>query len=182
MRTVGLLLAAATVTATLPWSASAAEPDVSNSGKGIVAGTLLGAELTTGAEAALGVRPTWAYLVGGLSGGAAGGVGGYFLERAISEKPTMLLLTGSMLLVIPTTVFVLKVTGDNAPERAPNDGSVPLAASRPATGAALAVAPDRISVAVPVPEVRDVFDLETRAVLGVAQATEWRFPLVDYTF
>ena len=44
--------------------------------KGVVGGALLGAEVVLVTQAALDVEPTWAYVVGGLAGAAAGGVGG----------------------------------------------------------------------------------------------------------
>jgi hypothetical protein len=99
---------------------------VSTTGKGVVGGTLLGAEIVLASEAAFKVQPTWAYLVGGLAGGAAGGVGGYFIEQDASPKTTMLILAGGMALVIPTTVAVLSATAYEPPasytqDRAPAD-------------------------------------------------------------
>lgn len=89
-------------------SAQAAEP--SSTGKGIVGGTLLGAEVVLLTEAALDVSPDWLYYVGGAAGAIGGGIGGYFLEDSLSSKANMFLLAGGMLLVIPTTVAVLSAT------------------------------------------------------------------------
>jgi hypothetical protein len=89
--------------------------EVSASGKGIVGGALLGAEIVLATEAAFKVQPGWAYLVGGVGGAAAGGVGGYFIEQDASSKTTMLMLAGGMALVIPTTVAVLSATAYEPP-------------------------------------------------------------------
>jgi hypothetical protein len=88
--------------------AQAKEP--SSTGKGIVGGTLLGAEVVLLTEAAIDVSPDWLYYVGGAAGAVGGGVAGYFLEDSLSSKANMFLLAGGMLLVIPTTVAVLSAT------------------------------------------------------------------------
>ena len=116
-------LAVATLTLS-PLAAHAEE--VSTTGKGVVGGTLLGAEIVVAAEAAFKVQPAWAYLVGGLGGAAAGGVGGYFIEQEASSRTTLLLLAGGMALAIPTTVAVLSATAYEPPasytqDRAPSD-------------------------------------------------------------
>lgn len=103
--------------------------EVSTTGKGIVGGSLLGAEIVLATEAAFKVQPAWAYLVGGVGGAAAGGVGGYFIEQEASPKTTMLILAGGMALVIPTTVAVLSATAYEPPasytqDRAPTDEPV----------------------------------------------------------
>jgi hypothetical protein len=103
-----------------------AEDAVSTTGKGIIGGGLLGAELVLATEAAFKVQPGWAYLVGGVGGAAAGSVGGYFIEQDASPKTTMLMLAGGMALVIPTTVAVLSATAYEPPasytqDRAPAD-------------------------------------------------------------
>jgi len=56
-------------------SLSAHAEEVSTTGKGIVGGSLLGAEVVLATEAAFKVQPAWAYVVGGVGGAAAGGVG-----------------------------------------------------------------------------------------------------------
>ncbi|MEO6600040.1 MAG: hypothetical protein ABIQ16_09230 [Polyangiaceae bacterium] len=110
-------------------SFSARAEEVSTTGKGVVGGTLLGAEVVLATEAAFKVQPTWAYVVGGLAGGAAGGVGGYFIERDASAETTMLILAGGMALAIPTAVAVLSATAYEPPasytqDRAPTDEPV----------------------------------------------------------
>jgi hypothetical protein len=84
-------------------------------GKGITGGALLGAEVVLLTEAAFKVKPTWAYVVGGLAGGVAGGIGGYFVERGDANKTSMYLLAGGMALIIPTTVAVLSAKAYEPP-------------------------------------------------------------------
>ncbi|HKO47668.1 MAG TPA: hypothetical protein VJV79_08090 [Polyangiaceae bacterium] len=103
--------------------------EVATTGKGAVGGALLGAEIVMATEAAFKVQPGWAYLVGGVGGAAAGGVGGYFIEQEVSPKATMLMLAGGMALIIPTTVAVLSATAYEPPasytqDRAPADEPV----------------------------------------------------------
>ena len=84
MRKLSLVLAlAATTLATLPRTALAAEDqaEASPTGKGITGGALLGGEAVMLTEAALKVKPWWAYALGGVAGGIAGGVGGYGSTR-----------------------------------------------------------------------------------------------------
>jgi hypothetical protein len=116
MRLVGSLLALAALAATvaLPRSARADE-EASPTGKGIAGGILLGAELVLVIEAAADVEPAWAYVVGGLAGAAAGGVGGYFIEEEGEPKLPLLMLAGGMALAIPTTVAVLSATAYEPP-------------------------------------------------------------------
>ena len=126
MRIQTSFLSTLTVAALTLASFSAHAEEVSTTGKGVVGGTLLGAEIVLASEAAFKVQPTWAYLVGGLAGGAAGGVGGYFIEQNASAETTMLILAGGMALAIPTTVAVLSATAYEPPasytqDRAPAD-------------------------------------------------------------
>jgi hypothetical protein len=128
-----------------PLAAHAAGVDeASPSGKGIAGGALLGAELVLVTEAAFDVRPTWAYIVGGLAGGAAGGVGGYFVEQQDEPRAPMLMLAGGLAFAIPTVVAVLAATAYEPPEsylqdQAPADE--PVAEPPAPTDAAPAPAP-----------------------------------------
>jgi hypothetical protein len=139
---IGVLVAAATLAAALVWvrPASAEEPGLSPKGKGITGGALLGGELVMAVEAAFGVKPGWAYLVGGLGGAAAGGAGGYFAEKGSDPRPSYWLLAGGMAMIIPTTVAVLQATSYKAPadyqEDRPGKGTAPVAEPpRPAPAA-----------------------------------------------
>jgi hypothetical protein len=123
--------------------------EVSTTGKGVVGGALIGAEVVLATEAAFKVEPAWAYVVGGVGGAAAGGVGGYFFEQEVSPKATMLTLGIGMALVIPTTVFVLSSTAYEPPanytqDRAPSDEPV-AEPPRPNGAPAPAPAPTTVS-------------------------------------
>lgn len=112
-----------------PQTAHAQSNEVSATGKGIAGGTLLGAEAVMLTEAALKVKPAWAYAVGGIAGGIGGGVAGYFAEQGSSAKLPLYLLAGGMALAIPTTVAVLSATAYEPPadyteDRGPSDEPV----------------------------------------------------------
>jgi hypothetical protein len=103
-------------------SRDARADDVSPTGKGIVGGALLGGEVVTITEAIVGVRAGWAYLVGGLAGAAAGGVGGYFVEQSSSNgQVPMYMLAGGLALVIPAIVLSLDATRYRPEEGATED-------------------------------------------------------------
>ncbi len=112
-------LIAAGATLFMPGSASAQE--VSPTGKGITGGALLGAEAVTLTEAAIGVKPAWPYIVGGIVGAGGGGVGGYFAEKSSNAKLSLYLLAGGMALVIPTTVAILSATAYTPPKNYTED-------------------------------------------------------------
>lgn len=106
--------------------AQSAEPAVS--GKGLVGGALLGAEAVMITEAAIKVRPGWAYYLGGGAGLVGGGIAGHFLEDSLSPKSAMYLLSAGMLLAIPTAVAALNATSYDTPleytqDTAPTDDS-----------------------------------------------------------
>ena len=130
-----------TITATLTWAGQASATGVdeaSATGKGIVGGALLGAEAVILVEAAIGVKPYWAYAVGGGAGAIAGGVGGFFMEDNFSAKTNMFLLSGGMVLAIPTVIAMLSATQYEPPanyvqDQAPSDEPV----ADPPQGAAL---------------------------------------------
>ncbi len=108
-------IAAAAVAAALTSPVDALAQEASPSGKAIAGGALLGAEAVMLTEAAFGVEPAWAYLVGGGVGAGAGVVGGIFLEKSIDARTSMLILAGGMVLAVPTTVAVLSATAYNPP-------------------------------------------------------------------
>jgi hypothetical protein len=125
-------VSAFTILATLTFAGHASATGVdqaSEKGKGIVGGALLGAEAVMLTEAAIGVKPRWAYLVGGGAGAVAGGVGGYFMEQNFSAKTNMFLLSAGMVLAIPTAVAFLAATQYEPPanyvqDQAPSDEPV----------------------------------------------------------
>jgi hypothetical protein len=93
--------------------ALAADKDVV---KGVVGGSLLGAETVLLTESALRLRPGWVYLVGGTAGGALGAYIGYEICDDSSNKPPSFLLAGGIALVIPTIMGVLTATQYAPPE------------------------------------------------------------------
>ena len=102
-------LATGTVLVGAPRSARA--EDVSPTGKGIVGTALLGAEVVVFTEAIIGVRSGTAYLLGAGGGAVAGGVGGYFIEQAVSDgRIPAYLLAGGLALIIPAVVIALDQT------------------------------------------------------------------------
>jgi len=108
-RTVLAALAAAAVLVGGPRAAQAEE--VSPSGKGIVGGALLGGEIVIFTEAIIGVRSGTAYALGAGGGAVAGGVGGYFIEQAVSDgRVPAYLLAGGLALIIPALVITLDQT------------------------------------------------------------------------
>lgn len=167
MRTLTTLLALAGATLT-PLAAHAAETAAASpTGKGIVGGALLGAELVMAGEAAFDVKPTWAYIVGGVAGGAAGGVGGYFVEQQGDARGPMLMLAGGLAFAIPTVVAVLSASAyeppaaylqDQAPADeplaeppAPTDVAPPPPAAAPAPAPAAAPPADAAPAPAPAP-------------------------------
>jgi len=108
--------------------AAKAEP-VESTGRGIVGGALLGGELVVFGEAIFGVRSTLAYVIGGVAGAGAGGVGGYFLENSSDDgRLPAYLLAGGIAALIPAIVVTLDATRYRATEGAREDkptGDVP---------------------------------------------------------
>lgn len=161
LRTLTTLLALAGATLT-PFAAHAAGvTEASPTGKGIVGGALLGAELVMVTEAAFKVKPAWAYVVGGLAGGAAGGVGGYFVEQQGDARAPMLMLAGGLAFAIPTVVAVLSSTAYEPPasylqDQAPVDEPLaeppaPSDVAPPPPAAAPAAAPPADAAPAPAP-------------------------------
>jgi hypothetical protein len=104
----------------LPGTAQAEE--VSTTGKGIAGGALLGAEVVVITESLVGVKPTWAYLGGGGAGAVAGGVGGFLIERAVSDGHIpVYMLAGGLALIIPGVVLTLNATRYKPTEGAQED-------------------------------------------------------------
>jgi hypothetical protein len=129
LRTLTSLLALTGATLTPLAAHATGSVDASPTGKGIVGGALLGAELVMVSEAAFKVKPAWAYVVGGVAGGAAGGVGGYFVEQQGDARGPMLMLAGGLAFAIPTVVAVLSSTAYEPPanylqDQAPADEPV----------------------------------------------------------
>jgi len=156
MRILSSFLGTLTLASLTLASVSAHAEEVSPTGKGVVGGALLGAEVVLATEAAFKVQPGWAYLVGGLAGGAAGGVGGHFIEQNVGGKTAMLMLAGGMALAIPTTVAVLSATAYEPPasytqDRAPADEPVAEPPQPALTQPSVTPTPGSAPVPVPAP-------------------------------
>jgi hypothetical protein len=148
---------------TMAYAPSAHADEVSPTGKGIVGGALLGGEVVVITMSLVGVKNQWAYLGGGLGGAAAGGVGGYFVEKASSDgRAPIYMLAGGLALIIPGVVLTLNATSyqgnehateDKAPTNvAPADpGQAGGSAVGPATGTTPAPAPTTPAPTTPAP-------------------------------
>lgn len=103
-------------------STQAHAEEVSPTGKGIVGGALLGAELVTMTEAIIDVRAPWLYAVGGGVGAVGGGIGGYFVEQASGDgRAPLFMLGGGLALLIPAVVLTLNATRFRPTEGARED-------------------------------------------------------------
>ncbi|HYO94179.1 MAG TPA: hypothetical protein VER33_06690 [Polyangiaceae bacterium] len=211
MRHLPSVLASAIVVTLSATSGIAHAQEASPTGKGVIGGALLGAELVLAIEAAFDVQSTWAYIGGGVAGAVAGGVGGYFIERDSTTRLPMIMLAGGMALAIPTTVAVLSATSYEPPADyvqdtpptdepvadpprpdAPPTGTVPRQSrsvtpgekkrARTRAPALLDFEPTQVTLSVPAVELRDVYTQREIAELGVSQATEVRIPVVSVLF
>jgi len=167
MRFVRMLVSVAPLGAAVLFTSAHASADIgkdvaSGTGKGTVGGGLLGAELVCGVEAIAGVESPWAYVGGAVGGGAAGAVGGYFIEQNASPRASMLLLAGGMTLVIPTIVGILARTAYHPPadyltDKPPADEPV-ANPPQPDTAAPAAAPPPAAAPAAPPPAAPDPAD------------------------
>ncbi len=106
----------------LAYAPHANAEEVSPTGKGIVGGALLGAEVVTMTESLIGLKDGWMYAVGAGVGGIGGGLGGWAVESNSTDGrvPTYM-LAGGMALVIPAVVLILNATRYKPSEDATED-------------------------------------------------------------
>jgi hypothetical protein len=102
--------------------------------KGAVGGALLGGEVVCLTLAAVGVEKGWPYWVFGGVGAVGGGIGGAVMDIQLhnnnsSAEPSLYLLAGGMVLVIPTLVASLNATAYHPPE---TETAEPLKGQEPA--------------------------------------------------
>jgi hypothetical protein len=126
---------------------------VSPTGKGIVGGALLGAEVGTIIESIAGVHSPWIYLISDVVLGAGGAVGGWEVEQNSSDgRAPVFMLAGGLGLLIPAIVLTLNgtryqpsenATEDHAPTNAPaaNPGTPGGSIVTPSPGSSPAPAP-----------------------------------------
>lgn len=116
------IIFAGTLSGSMAYAPSAHADEVSPTGKGIVGGAFLGGEVVVITMSLVGVRNQWAYLGGGLGGAAAGGVGGYFVEKSSSDgRVPIYMLAGGLALIIPGVVLTLNATSYQGNENATED-------------------------------------------------------------
>jgi hypothetical protein len=145
------IFALTTLAASAPGSAHADETTVSPTGKGIVGGALLGAEVGTIIESIAGVHSPWIYLASDLVLGGAGAAGGWAVEQKSNDgRAPVFMLAGGLGLLIPAIVLTLNgtryrpsenATEDHAPTNAPpanpgNPGGSIVAPTSPAPASA----------------------------------------------
>ena len=142
-----LVLAAISAGIVLVGSPKVAHADeVKPDGKGIVGGALLGGEVVVFIEAIAGVRSGTAYLLGAGAGAVAGGVGGYFIEQAVSDgRVPAYMLAGGLALIIPALVVTLDQTrylpSEGAREDRPVTNLPPSDPGKPGGGAVIGAEP-----------------------------------------
>ncbi len=96
--------------------------EVSPTGKGIVGGGLLGAEVVTITEALVGLRNPLFYVVGGAVGAGGGAVAGHFIEQSATDgKVPVYMLAAGLGLIIPAVVLSLNATRYRPSEDATED-------------------------------------------------------------
>ncbi len=126
-----------------------ARADGTSTGKGVVGGAFLGANVVTIVESLVGVHAGWAYGVGALVGAAGGGVGGYFIGHGSSDgKAPTYLLAGGLALIIPAIVLTLNGTRYVPEEGATEDRAPTAPAAEPGVPGGSVGSPD---VAAPPP-------------------------------
>ena len=189
-------IATACVAAFLP--APARADAASATGQGITGCALLGGEVVLIGEAIAGVRPSWAYWLGGTVGMVGGGVGGYFLEQGGDARLAMYLMTGGTALIIPTAIVVLNATSFREPDDFKKDdqgavGSAPRTASagrplkrsrvqQPMNSALASWREGALSWSLPALAITPVFSPEEQAAWGLRQAVSLRMPVFGMAF
>lgn len=156
-------------------------------GKGIVGGALVGGEAVMLVEALIGVKPWWAYAIGGGAGAIGGGIGGFFLADAGTGAAPMALLTAGLILTIPTTIAVLSATAYKPDQVPANDTALKrLQVARLSLqhSPSLLAFDDQggFQLAVPAVSVNEVYSLRQRMTYGLPSETEVRVPMFDIQF
>lgn len=184
-----------------------ADGPVSPTGKGIVGGALLGAEVVDLTLGIVGVESGWPYFVFGGLGAAGGGVGGYFIEQSAPTEVPLYMLAGGMALVIPTLVVSLNATAYKPPESDSAEPAPPEPAGEPPKAtftitseakpakrrSPQAVATHlrtsmidlhegRLALGVPALELRPTYSQRELAMFAEQQRPELRVPLLQASF
>lgn len=155
-----------------------ARADALNRAKGITGCAMLGAEVVLMTEAALGVEPAWAYLVGGAAGAGAGAFGGYYLGGTSSAVPSSWALAGGIALVIPTMIAVVAATSFDPPDHFQIDDSP----EEELEDSELLPEELESSLELPTLGVAQAFSAEELHTFGGRQATELHVTVLRGTF
>lgn len=172
---VALSLLVATGTLGVASPARAVGNETSNTvGKGLVGGALLGGEVVVLVEAALGVKPWWAYALGGGLGMVGGGIGGFVLGEANPDSALpMAMLTAGLIAVVPTTIAVLSATA-YSPDADVTQEKLARLRLAPPTGF-VAYRPNRgLDLALPAVSVSEVFSPREKVTYALPTTTEVR--------
>ncbi len=122
MKLRGFALGTVLAGALLSIPSTAQADEVTPTGKGIVGGALLGGEIVCFGEAIFGVHSGLAYIIGGVAGMGAGGVGGYFIEKGSTDgRIPVYLLAAGIAALIPAVVVTLDATRYQPTEGARDD-------------------------------------------------------------
>jgi len=137
---------------------------------------MLGGELVLIGEAVAGVKPGWAYILGGVAGAGGGAVAGYYLVDGSTGKGPSFMLAGGIALAIPAIIAVVSASQFQPPENyrqdvAP-DEEPPLEETPPA-GARLDL---------PTLDMSQAFTGDEMQKYGVSQATEVHLSLFRGVF
>jgi hypothetical protein len=213
-RLTAAAFAAATFAAAFVGSPGEARADgpVTATGKGIVGGGLLGAEVVCITMGAVGVEKGWPYFVFGGLGAVGGSIGGFFVEKASVAEPSLFMLAGGLGLVIPTLVVSLNATAyrppetdrqnepstnEPSPERPKPAGSVQITTKREHRGPTLAarrpepphiplsvldIYKGKVALGFPAPELRPLYTSRELWQYSLSQGSEVRMPLFKAVF
>lgn len=178
-----------------PQSVAHAE-GVSSSGKAIVGGGLLGAELVVIGEAIVGLEQEWMYYAGAGLGAVGGATGGYFLEPSLSPRLSVGMLMAGMALSIPALIIGMDATRRHWPEvdhpersrDLPSDPPDPASGPElvrgplPAGVALVQWTPNGVRWAVPDVYLTETYTPLERWVFALPQSTNYQIPVVSARF
>lgn len=176
---------------------SARAQGVSTTGKGIVGGGLLGAEVVVIGEAIAGVDEEWLYYAGAGLGAVGGATGGYFLESAMSPRVSVLVLMAGMALSIPALIIGMDATRRHWPEVEQPERSRDLPSNPPDpsaspelvwaplpinSGALVQWSPTGLHMAVPDVYLTETYTEGEQWAFALPRNTNYRVPILNARF
>lgn len=156
--------------------------------KGTIGLALLGAESVIAVEAAFGVKKAWVYALGGGLGAVAGGVGGYFIDKADSPEVSTSLLVGGMVFAVPTTIAMLNAAAYKPPKNPEIDAAalaeerMYLARYEPVPSIVDVNEKGSLKLKLPAVEIGPVWSRQTQQMYALSPATQVRVPVFHLTF